>query len=456
MRFKMRLLVAFFAMCFLFYFWTNYLSYISRTVESGVYQGKHDKMEYTAFNKTHVVIDKRLFFKLVRSYETGKLMKRMTKQSGMASGKGQEPRLDGFDTNDPSKNGRTMLKKDRPIFFLKTHKTGSSTIQNILMRYADRHNLNLALPSRPPYQFKYWHPFRKSSVIPLVSPIETYDIMCHHLVYSEEVKYIMPKDAYFLTILREPKSLFVSSYNFFGIGGHNCNRTANEFVERSIPDDVPQKSLFRTLKSNYSKCGPGQWVRHGVLYDAGLSYDEIDNRTRLNDIIQKFDKQFDFVMLLEYIDECLVMLKKQFGWKMKDILYIKQNEASSSNKTLQYLSEKSKKKLDEYMYQEHVMYDYFNASFWRRVDAYGRQRLAKEVNLFRRLNSFIGKSCISHRTDRDNVTDSLLKPCCRGLRGYVLNPAKRHDWMCRRLAAAEWAFTDLLRKKMVLRKVIPP
>ncbi|CAH1793405.1 unnamed protein product [Owenia fusiformis] len=353
-----------------------------------------------------------------------------------------------------AKNTQVVIKKTRPIFFLKTHKTGSSTIQNILMRYADKHNLTLALPSKGRYLFKYWHPFKNDSVMPLVSPNGTYDIMCHHLVYSKEVKQILPKDVYSLTILREPKSLFVSSYNFFGFGGKLCNRTVNEYLEMSIPDEVPLKSRFKTIKSNSSKCNPCTWVRHGVLYDFGLPYDEIDDRKKLSDIILKFDKEFDFVMILEYIDECLVMLKNQFGWTMEDILYIKQNEASSSNKTLKYLSAKSKKKLDVFLYQEHVMYDYFNKSLWRRIDTYGRERLSKEVNLFRKLRSDADRSCISHRTAKINVPDDLLKPCCNFLKGYVLKPGKRQDWLCRRLAAAEWAYTDLLRRRLVRDKVI--
>jgi len=32
------------------------------------------------------------------------------------------------------------------IFFLKTHKTGSSTVQNLLLRYGDKNNLTFALP----------------------------------------------------------------------------------------------------------------------------------------------------------------------------------------------------------------------------------------------------------------------------------------------------------------------
>ena len=37
-------------------------------------------------------------------------------------------------------------KPRHKVMFLKTHKTGSSTITNVLNRYADEHNLTIALP----------------------------------------------------------------------------------------------------------------------------------------------------------------------------------------------------------------------------------------------------------------------------------------------------------------------
>jgi len=50
-------------------------------------------------------------------------------------------------------------KRDLNIAFLKTHKTGSSTITSILNRFADMNNLEIAIPLIEnrfdwPYEFK--------------------------------------------------------------------------------------------------------------------------------------------------------------------------------------------------------------------------------------------------------------------------------------------------------------
>ena len=41
---------------------------------------------------------------------------------------------------------KNSCKPRHRVMFLKTHKTGSSTITNVLNRYADEHNLTIALP----------------------------------------------------------------------------------------------------------------------------------------------------------------------------------------------------------------------------------------------------------------------------------------------------------------------
>jgi hypothetical protein len=45
------------------------------------------------------------------------------------------------------------------IFFLKLHKCGSSTVQNILMRRGLSHGLNFVLPQKGMFQFLYCNIF---------------------------------------------------------------------------------------------------------------------------------------------------------------------------------------------------------------------------------------------------------------------------------------------------------
>lgn len=68
------------------------------------------------------------------------------------------------------------------LLFLKTHKTGSSTIVNILHRFGDMRGLRFALPSR--YQFSYPNRFQARLVKGWHPRGRPFDILCHHMRFN--------------------------------------------------------------------------------------------------------------------------------------------------------------------------------------------------------------------------------------------------------------------------------
>ncbi|XP_069583994.1 galactose-3-O-sulfotransferase 4-like [Ranitomeya imitator] len=70
------------------------------------------------------------------------------------------------------------------IFFLKTHKTASSSIINILFRYGEFHNLTFAFPSRSA-QFSYPSYFKAAYVNGFSEKTKNiFNIMCHHMRFK--------------------------------------------------------------------------------------------------------------------------------------------------------------------------------------------------------------------------------------------------------------------------------
>ena len=103
----------------------------------------------------------------------------------------------------------------RNIMFLKTHKTGSTTVQNILVRHAEKNNLFVGLPKGNDFRFQYSHgrKFEKQFVVPSKHEI---NILCHHMRFDrEQVGSVMPEDTKYFTILREPAELFASYFDYF-------------------------------------------------------------------------------------------------------------------------------------------------------------------------------------------------------------------------------------------------
>ena len=112
------------------------------------------------------------------------------------------------------------LKKPEPIkniVFHKTHKTGGTTIQNILFQYAIKNELLVALP-------KVGHSFTEFKY-QKIQNTEWYqaglqpNIFCLHSIWNglEIAKLFKNERPFYFSIIRDPLSLLISSWDYFGI-----------------------------------------------------------------------------------------------------------------------------------------------------------------------------------------------------------------------------------------------
>ena len=106
------------------------------------------------------------------------------------------------------------------IYYVKIHKTGSTTFQDMLDRFGLRHDLKFAL-FKCPYQMPYPHP-------PYASMLEglefehvgdgqrPYNILKDHSMYNRQAAMeYMPDDTQVISLIRHPFTHLVSSFNFF-------------------------------------------------------------------------------------------------------------------------------------------------------------------------------------------------------------------------------------------------
>jgi len=69
------------------------------------------------------------------------------------------------------------------IVFIKTHKTGSTTVTNILNRYADLRDSNVVLPGMGHMRFSWPRKFHWSSVDLLRLDGQPGNVLCNHARY---------------------------------------------------------------------------------------------------------------------------------------------------------------------------------------------------------------------------------------------------------------------------------
>ncbi|XP_048850641.1 galactose-3-O-sulfotransferase 3-like isoform X2 [Brienomyrus brachyistius] len=293
--------------------------------------------------------------------------------------------------------------KHMSIAFLKTHKTASSTMQNILFRFAEHHNLTVALPQSPcSHQFRYPSSFSSRFVHPYTLPAR---IITNHMRFNHsEVQRIMPNDTIYITILREPASMFESLFSYY-------NQYCPSFKR------VPDGSLETFLKDPWRYYNPAEtysMFAHNLLtYDLGG-----DNNHRTSDkaymkgFIAKIESIFSLVMISEYFDESLVLLRHLLSWELEDVLYIKQNMRTPSSR--RSLQEGLPARIRVWNALDAQLYDHFNASLWRRLDALGLDCVAREVQLLRQACDRLVRGCFGGLQPQprppNQIKDKVLRP----------------------------------------------
>ncbi|XP_075944824.1 galactosylceramide sulfotransferase [Anarhichas minor] len=269
------------------------------------------------------------------------------------------------------------------IMFMKTHKTASSTILNILFRFGEKHKLKFALPDGR-NDFFYPSPFLCSQVKDYRLG-DCFNIVCNHMRFDHrEVAKLLPPDAVYITILRDPVALFESSFHYYHravpltwrIDGEN---KLAEFLNN--PQSFYSADAFNSF-----------YLRNMLFFDFGLDNNlEADDPRVIRDV-HNLSKRFDLVLFAEYFEESLVLLKDTLCWTTEDILYFKLNARRSSS--VSHLTPELRARALQWNGADWRLYQHFNATFWARVEAYGRDRMKQEVNELRRRNSEMRDICI--------------------------------------------------------------
>ncbi|XP_068430270.1 galactosylceramide sulfotransferase [Clinocottus analis] len=287
------------------------------------------------------------------------------------------------------------------IMFMKTHKTASSTILNILFRFGEKHKLKFALPDGR-NDFFYPSPFLCSQVKDYRHG-DCFNIVCNHMRFDHhEVAKLLPPDAVYITILRDPVALFESSFHYY--------HRAVPLTWR-IDGENKLAEFLNNPKSFYSSTSFNSfYLKNMLFFDFGLDNNlEADDPRVMRDI-HNLSKHFDLVLFAEYFEESLVLLKDTLCWTMEDILYFKLNARRSSS--VSPLTPELRAKALQWNGADWRLYQHFNASFWAKVEAYGSDRMKREVNELRRRNSEMRDICIEDggAVEAKQIQDSRFQP----------------------------------------------
>ncbi|KAM5228530.1 galactose-3-O-sulfotransferase 4 [Ctenodactylus gundi] len=370
------------------------------------------------------------------------------------------------------------------LVFLKTHKSGSSSVLNLLHRYGDRHGLRFALPAR--YQFGYPKLFQASRVKgyhPQGAGIQSpFHILCHHMRFNlKEILQVMPSDSFFFSIVRDPAALARSAFSYYKSTSSAFRKAPSLAVFLANPRafyrpgargdhyarnllwfdfGLPFPPEMRTKKGNLHHSKDPKSLQHVLPSNTGPQAPILDPKAPFQPVsavadghsqpaspasldsgsssfiqwgLAWLDSVFDLVMVAEYFDESLVLLADALCWGLDDVVGFMHNAQAGTEQGLNGVSDGGLSAEDQQLTArarawnnlDWALYVHFNRSLWARIEQYGQRRLERAVAELRARREALAKHCLvgGEALDPKYIRDRRLRPFQFGsakVLGYVL------------------------------------
>ena len=118
-----------------------------------------------------------------------------------------------------------------------------------------------------------------------------------------------------------------------------------------------------------------------MWYDLTADYSIHTDMNLIERTLGVLDAHLDLVLITEYLDESLILLKNMVGWDYQDILYIPKNMIA--NRTV--VSADHASRIRSWNMADCLLYDHYNKTLWRKIEEYGDDKFRKDLTYFRNL-----------------------------------------------------------------------
>ncbi|XP_065217713.1 galactosylceramide sulfotransferase-like [Planococcus citri] len=186
-----------------------------------------------------------------------------------------------------------------------------------------------------------------------------------------------------VTILRHPATLFRSLYTFFRME-NRVGMTFQEFLNAPVKPAVLIKFDGDTAYKGYNQ----------MSVDLGFDLEQSKNQTAITEFIMKIDREFDLVMIMEYMDESFVMLANLMGWPLEYVANLKLNSRVPGSDTYP-LTKQDELTLMELNHVDTQLYNYFHEKFLRCKRQYGEDNLNQQVEKLQIINKNFKERCVA-------------------------------------------------------------
>ncbi|XP_057602511.1 galactose-3-O-sulfotransferase 2 [Hippopotamus amphibius kiboko] len=336
------------------------------------------------------------------------------------------PRLGGQAEGPPVTN----------VMFLKTHKTASSAVLNILYRFAETHKLSAALPAGGLFHLGYPWLFLARYVegVEQGGPEQRFNILCNHLRFNlPEVQKVMPNDTFYFSILRNPVFQLESSFIYYKDYAPAFKGVAS--LEDFLASPWTYYNRSQGLRNAHA--------RNNMWFDLGFDNDAQPEEGYVRARLAETERRFQLVLIAEHFDESMVLLRRRLRWRLDDVVAFRLNARSPRSVTS--LTPAGRERAKRWCSLDWRLYQHFNRTFWAQVRAeLGPRRLRSEVERLRERRRELVALCLEdgEPKNQSQITDRWLRPHQSGkadILGYNLRPGLDSQTlqMCQRMVMPE-------------------
>lgn len=189
------------------------------------------------------------------------------------------------------------------------------------------------------------------------------------------------------------------------------------------------------------------FAKNAMFFDLG--YDNLrDDEEYIISAIEEIEQHFDLILIADYFEESLLLLREKLCWSFADIIALKINARSSPYTVL---TERLVRKIRAWNKADAALYDHFNKTFWKKVEVYGFERMRTDLKLLKRMKADVYEACIdgeavSNQFIRDGQ-NKVYNPKGVVMKGYNLKESAKQNKTCINLLKAEIQWTNELLAK---------
>ena len=243
----------------------------------------------------------------------------------------------------------------------------------------------------------------------------------------------------YITILRNPVTQFESSFFYF-----EFDRVLRL---KDSPDPIrlfmkyPDEYLYNITLVINDFPETINLLQSGMFYDLGQDFLEVEEDDVIQKRISEMESEFRLVMIMEYFDESLVLLKIEMCWNLEDILYIKQNQRKKTNS--QRMSEELRDRILQWNRADSMLYNHFNRTLWQKIEALG-DTFWDQLRQFKSMNQEIRRVCAPRKITLKGFRTNV------NVTEYVMDPTVKpfHRYLCQKILTTEVDYLTYFRKKL--------